>query len=712
MNKIFRKENIKPIAVLVIISLIVALLLGAVNLLTSPEIERRKQEAVDAAFKDVLPNGSEFEAIALTADYPKEIKAAHKAKGGYVFQLDTYGYKAMTLMVGVDDDGKVAGVKVITDSESADQKSWAFPVLTGENSRYNGKTADTLEKETVTGATATSTGIYNAVKAALDGYTVASGGELAAERLPRTDAEIIALAETLLGAQSGTLTDVTPEEGLTNVKRIYRSADKKNYAVYTLVISQYGTPETETLVNIGSDGKIKGINKLVWKTSDAMHGYEPPTQEQADAFYATLSDKDMSHLATLKELSERIIAGEEGAVNNGELVTKATQTTDRLLGALIEAMEQTDKLVKADMPTAEEQVIAKAEALLGAQAGTLTNVTPDEELDYIKRIYRSADKKSYAVYTVVMSQYGTPETETLVHIGSDGKIKGIEKMTWKTSDAMYGYEPPTQEQADTFYKSLVGTNFTQLKELKVLAEKCLSGEAEHNGVLVTKATQTTDRLLAALIEAMEQVKELVWKDTPTEESIIIASAAELLGTKAASLTDVTPDNTEFVKRVYRDDKLGYAVYTVVINERYGRVETETLVHIGFDGKIEAVKKMTWKTSDAGWGYEPPTQEQADAFYKSLVGTNVTQLEELKVLAEKCLAGEAEHNGVLVTKGTSTTQGLLVALIEGMNVVDGFDYQPANATLYRVLAISVMALAVGGFVAYLIVPRIIRRRREG
>ncbi len=548
MNKILKKENIKPIAVLVIISLIVALLLGVVNHFTAPAIERRKQEAVDAAFKDVLPNGSEFEPITLTADYPKEIKAAHKAKGGYVFQLDTNGYKAMTLMVGVDDDGKIVGVKVITDSESADQKSWAFPVLTGENSRYNGKTTDTLEKEIVTGATATSTGIYNAVKAALDGYTVANGGELEGEQLPRTDAEITALAETLLGAQAGTLTNVTPEEGLTNVKRIYRSADKKDYAVYTLVMSQYGTPETETLVYIGSDGKIKDIEKMLWKTSDAMYGYVPPTQEQADAFYATLVGKDASHLAVLKDLAERIIAKEEGAVNNGELVTNATNTT--------------------------------------------------------------------------------------------------------------------------------------------------------NG------------LLAALIEAMEQVKELVWKDTPTEESIIIANAAELLGTKADRLTDVTPDNTEFVKRVYRDDKLGYAVYTVVINERYGRVETETLLHIGFDGKIEAVKKMTWKTSDAGWGYEPPTQEQADAFYASLVGKKAAQLEELKELAEKCLADEAEHNGALVTQGTSTTSGLLTALIEAMNVVNGFDYQPANAVLYRVLAISTMALAIVGFAAYLAVPRIIRRRREG
>ncbi len=201
MNKksIFKKENIKPIATLSVICLIVALLLGVINIFTAPIVEKRKQEEIDKSFKDVLPEGEGFKSMELTADYPKEVAAAYKANGGYVFQLDVKGKEKMTLIVGVTDAGKVAGVKVITESETPGYKEGAFAELVGAESKYNGVGSDTLEKIIVTGATYTSNGIYSAVKAALDGYIVANGGKV--ELAPDEDAPH-ALPADLLAAAS------------------------------------------------------------------------------------------------------------------------------------------------------------------------------------------------------------------------------------------------------------------------------------------------------------------------------------------------------------------------------------------------------------------------------------------------------------------------------------------------------------------------------
>ncbi len=662
-QKIFKKENIMPVAVLVSICLIVALLLAGINMITAPEIERQKQAAIDAAFKDVLPDGENFKEITLSEDYPDKIKSAYKADGGYVFELDVKGKEAMTVMVGVDSEGKIAGVKVISESETPGYKDKVLPYVTGENGKYNGMDSSTLEAELVSGATLTSNGVYDAVKTALDGYTVAVGGEVEEEpeeALPKTDAEIIALAEALLGAEKGTLENVTPAE-TEFVKRIYRDANKKNFAVYTVVMSQYGTVETESLIHIDKLGAIKGIDKLTWKTSDAMYGYVPPTQEEADAFY------------------ERLNGATSETLGSVDLVTNATNTSTNLVNAIIEAFSEVDKLVRADMPTSEEEVVDLAETLLGAEKGTLTDVTP-ADADKIKRIYRDFGRGNYAVYLVVMSQYGTVETETLVHIGSDGSIKGIKKMIWKTSDAGWGYEPPAESEADAFYDRLVGANADTIDSVDV----------------VTNATNTSGSLVAALKEAMTAVKTLVWKDTPTPEADIIAAAGELLGVSGEALIDVTPSDTQLVKRVYRDGVKGYAVYTVVINERYGRVETEALIHIGFDGKIKGIEKMTWKTSDAGWGYEPPAESEADAFFGRLVGADAESIESVD----------------MVTNATSTSTGLVNAVKEAFETVDGFDYEPQRSSAPRIIGIVLLSLALVAFAAYLALPKIINRRKNG
>ena len=67
MNLI-KKENLKPIIVLSVICLMVALLLGALNMITAPEIKRQAEEKANEALLVVLPDGKNFEKI---KEFPK-----------------------------------------------------------------------------------------------------------------------------------------------------------------------------------------------------------------------------------------------------------------------------------------------------------------------------------------------------------------------------------------------------------------------------------------------------------------------------------------------------------------------------------------------------------------------------------------------------------------------------------------------------------------
>ena len=192
---------------------------------------------------------------------------------------------------------------------------------------------------------------------------------------------------------------------------------------------------------------------------------------------------------------------------------------------------------------------------------------------------------------------------------------------------------------------------------------------------------------------------------PTPEADVFAIAEQLAGA-TLDLENVTPEGLEYTRRIYRDKNgKGYFVYTVVINERYQRIETETLVHIGTNGKIKAVEKMIWKTSDAGWGYEPPADELVVAFYDSLIGANLAKLEELNTIEV-----DANPDGLLVTGATSTTKGLLTALAEALEATNELiiKYTEPDYTA-RIIGISILAAALVVSVAAAIV---IKKKRGG
>ena len=325
-SKKFNKNNIKSVVVLIVICLVSALLMGCVNMLTAPIIADRNAESVLKSLKQVMPDG-EFntEPDKLPENAPETVKQIYTEKNGKgtVVILEAKGYEGIIgLTVAIGSDGKIINMVITQNGDSIVPDN--LKPFGDYGNAYIGVTESEVA-DLVTGATVsfTEAGIKKALK---DAFAVV-GGNLE-ELLPKTDEEIIALAETLLGADKGSLENVTPDDGGT-VKRVYRDATGDNYAVYLVVISShYGTVETETLVHIDRDGVVKGIEKLTWKVSDPAPdwGYNPPNEETLETLYDSIVGKDSE---TMKEV---------------DLTTGATNSTTSLVNSVLDAINAVKEL--------------------------------------------------------------------------------------------------------------------------------------------------------------------------------------------------------------------------------------------------------------------------------------------------------------------------------------------------------------------------------
>ena len=180
------KKNLLPSLVLGCICLVVAVLLSVVNMFTAPVIAQRQNAAANAALLEVLPEGKNFKEIELTAEYPAVVTKGYTADGGCVFQMEVTGKSTgLIIMVGVNAEGKVTGTKVIANQETPSYAEKVFPTLEGTSGAYTGMDLDGFAPQLTSGATLTSRAYSEAVKAALQSFSIANG--VAVDT--RTDAE-------------------------------------------------------------------------------------------------------------------------------------------------------------------------------------------------------------------------------------------------------------------------------------------------------------------------------------------------------------------------------------------------------------------------------------------------------------------------------------------------------------------------------------------
>lgn len=172
---------IKPAAVLLIICIIAAGLLGYVNMITTAPIEEQEALAKQESMTAVLPDASSFgDEVEVEEGNITSVTPALDADGnemGYAVAITTKGFSAgLKLMYGVDTEGVITGLSVV-DCSNETPGLGANAANESFYGQFAGKggnvavTKDGGEIEALTGATITSRAVANAATEAIDYVT-------------------------------------------------------------------------------------------------------------------------------------------------------------------------------------------------------------------------------------------------------------------------------------------------------------------------------------------------------------------------------------------------------------------------------------------------------------------------------------------------------------------------------------------------------------
>ena len=104
---------------LLLITSVVAAALAAVNAVTEPIIKQLNEQKTQQAIETVLPGGYS-ETIENFDDQNGLVTKVYKGANGYAMEVTPAGFdNTITMMVGVDFEGKVLGISIISHTESA-----------------------------------------------------------------------------------------------------------------------------------------------------------------------------------------------------------------------------------------------------------------------------------------------------------------------------------------------------------------------------------------------------------------------------------------------------------------------------------------------------------------------------------------------------------------------------------------------------------------
>ena len=162
---------------LLLICAVTAGLLAGVNSITAPIIDELNAAKTQEAISAVLPGGFDTE-IADYADASGIVSKVYQGANGYAVEVGPGGFdNTITMMVGIDNEGKVLGISVVSHTETAGlgavadadtPKGIAFREQFVGTSGSVSVTKDGGMMDAITGATITSRAICVGVNAALD----------------------------------------------------------------------------------------------------------------------------------------------------------------------------------------------------------------------------------------------------------------------------------------------------------------------------------------------------------------------------------------------------------------------------------------------------------------------------------------------------------------------------------------------------------------
>ena len=162
---------------LLLICAVTAGLLAGVNAITAPIIDELNAKATQEAISAVLPGGFDAE-ITDYADATGLVSKIYQGENGYAVEVGPGGFdNTITMMVGVDNEGKVLGISIVSHTETAGlgavadadtPKGIAFREQFVGTSGSVSVTKDGGSIDSITGATITSRAICVGVTAALE----------------------------------------------------------------------------------------------------------------------------------------------------------------------------------------------------------------------------------------------------------------------------------------------------------------------------------------------------------------------------------------------------------------------------------------------------------------------------------------------------------------------------------------------------------------
>ena len=155
----------------------VALALAGVNSITKDKITANKAAKTTAALQQVLPGVTGVEEIAFT-DASGIVTKVYRAELGYAVEVTPSGFGgAITMMVGVNENGEVTGISVISHAETPGLGAVAA-AGTDKGAAFRGQFAGLVsgisigsgenQIDSISGATITSQAIVDGVNAALE----------------------------------------------------------------------------------------------------------------------------------------------------------------------------------------------------------------------------------------------------------------------------------------------------------------------------------------------------------------------------------------------------------------------------------------------------------------------------------------------------------------------------------------------------------------
>ena len=168
------KYVLRLVLTLFLITAVVAVALAGVNKITGPAIAKLNVEKTQAAIEAVLPGGGE------EVEFPETalVSKVYASETGYAVEVTPAGFdNTITMMVGVDKEGNVLGIDVVSHTETAGLGAVAdaaTPAGVAFREQFAGMsgsvsvTKDGGEVEAITGATITSRAICDGVNAALE----------------------------------------------------------------------------------------------------------------------------------------------------------------------------------------------------------------------------------------------------------------------------------------------------------------------------------------------------------------------------------------------------------------------------------------------------------------------------------------------------------------------------------------------------------------